>query len=432
MPVRTSQAVNSDGARSVPSLDIIRSILNRGSEDAMPGQRYQDPKILIRSDVSRPFYYIQPYVPVLTAAGMVRKRQNIQLGFCDEMTMRKAKARKEQIMATVNAGRFIIQSQIPFGDLVQRFLDLHVPTLGPATQDDYRNKIKKHILPTFENCRLCDITTDAVQLWLNEKAASGLAWWSRRGLRNIMSSIFTQAEKWRLWDGRNPCERVNVGRQSEKWVKRIPKSEDLKKFLDALADTAICTAEGARYIVLTAVASGLRISEILGLQPGDIDSQKQTIKVARGWRRGSVVEPKSAASRRVRKISGLAEELLRFAAGKSDDAFIFGRADRDGEPPDDRDLQQHVFRPAAESVGIYRPGFGMHTFRRLNITWRQEAGATPFEAQKAAGHAQPSTTWMYTITDDEREQAHVEAILDRVGHVSKVDLATMKAVGGIN
>jgi integrase len=329
-------------------------------------------------------------------------------------------------MATVNAGRFVIQSQILFSDLVQRYKDVHLPTLGPETQSDYRNKIKNHIEPAFKNARLCDITTDAVQRWLNEKAAAGLAWWTRTGLRNILSSIFTQAEIWRLWDGRNPCERVNVGRQSEKWVKRIPKAEELKKFLNALPDTAICTGEGARYIVLTAIASGLRISEILGIQPCDVDGANQTIKVARGWRRGNVVEPKSEASKRIRKIGALAEELLRFANGKADDQFIFGRADRNGEPPDDRDLQQHVFRPTAESVGIYRPGFGMHTFRRLNITWRQEAGATPFEAQKAAGHAQPSTTWMYTITDSEREQAHVEAILDRLG---RPKLATMVVAG---
>jgi hypothetical protein len=70
----------------------------------------------------------------------------------------------------------------------------------------------------------------------------------------------------------------------------------------------------------------------------------------------------------------------------------------------------------------------MHEFRRLNISWRQEAGATPFEAQKAAGHAQPSTTWVYTITDDGREQSHVNAILQRAG-VPK--LSTMKAAGGV-
>lgn len=59
-------------------------------------------------------------------------------------------------------------------------------------------------------------------------------------------------------------------------------------------------------------------------------------------------------------------------------------------------------------------GARRHTFRRLNITWRQEAGATPFEAQIAAGQAKPDTTWLYTITDDERERAHVERIWNRV------------------
>ena len=44
-------------------------------------------------------------------------------------------------------------------------------------------------------------------------------------------------------------------------------SDDLKKFRDALEDMALCTAEGARFIILTAIDSGCRISEILGLQP---------------------------------------------------------------------------------------------------------------------------------------------------------------------
>lgn len=164
--------------------------------------------------------------------------------------------------------------------------------------------------------------------------------------------------------------------------------------------------------MLTAVATGLRISEILGLRRGDIDGQSLT--ATRTWGRGQVLPVKSDASKRTRQIGPLADRLLALAANKKLNGFVFGRTT--GNPPDDRDLQQHVFRPAAEVAGIYHPGFGMHEFRRLNITWRQEAGATPFEAQKAAGHARPSTTWIYTITDDvERERGHVNAILGRLG-----------------
>jgi hypothetical protein len=56
----------------------------------------------------------------------------------------------------------------------------------------------------------------------------------------------------------------------------------------------------------------------------------------------------------------------------------------------------------------------MHTFRRLNISWRQEVGATQFEAIKAAGHAKPSTTWLYTITDAERVREHVKRMQERL------------------
>ena len=183
----------------------------------------------------------------------------------------------------------------------------------------------------------------------------------------------------------------------------------------ALPETRIATHEAAALMVLTAATAGLRVSEVLGLQPRDVERENCTLQVQRRWHRGSEAPPKTRSSRRVRKIRGLAEILLDFARGKADNEYIFGRADRDGRPPDDRDLQQHVFRPAAEAVKIYHPGFGMHVFRRLNITWRQHAGASPFEAQKAAGHARPSTTWMYTITDDEREEQHVDWIWERIG-----------------
>lgn len=103
---------------------------------------------------------------------------------------------------------------------------------------------------------------------------------------------------------------------------------------------------------------------------------------------------------------------------------------------DDRELQQHVFRPAAEAVGIYFEGFGMHTFRRLNITWRQEVGATPIEAQKATGHASLVMTFLYTQTDQTREREHVGRILERLKPTTKAQpgadqLLKMQAEDGV-
>ncbi len=393
----------------------------------MRGQRWQDPKIEIRSDVSRPFYFIRPSVPVVTADGITRKQKSIPLGFCDEMSMRKAQSKKQEVMGAVNQGRFMLQSQVPFTEILRRFLEVRVPQLGAATQAKYRAHIENHVEPAFGKLRMCDIDRPTVEAWLNHKAQPttvrlkgdriaekpGLSWWARQDLRNILSAIFTKAAEWKLWQGENPCVGVDVGRKRERREKRIPKPEQLAAFLDAIADTAVCSAARARLMVRTAVIAGFRVSEVLGLQARDISVPAQTIEVRRRWHRGDVDDPKSENSKRVRQVGGLAAELTEIAHDRPQDAFLFGSG-QDGLPPDDRDLQQHVFRPAAEAVGIYHEGFGMHTFRRLNVSWRQEVGATPFEAMKAAGHAKPSTTWDYTVTDAGREREHVARMLERL------------------
>jgi integrase len=440
------KTVDQGGAGTVSALDIIQCILDRG-EGAMKF-RYQDPKILTRTDVSRPFYYILATVPVVTHEGLKRKRQSFQLGFCDEITMKQARARRDQILAPVNAGRCLIQSQVPFRQLARKFEEIRIPQLGAATQAKYRTHLQNHVLPAFGDLLLCEITKPVIEAWINKKAESaavivtrgsaevaeewdGLGWWARKDLKNLLSAIFTKATEWKLWDGANPCHGVDVGKKKVKRSKRVPKASDLLAFLGAIRDTAIIDAEGACLIVVTAAAGGLRVSEVLGLEPGDIDIEKETLQVERRQHRGDVDEPKSEASQRVREIGALARELLRYAAGKAIDQFIFAR--KDGGLIDDRDLQQHVFRPAAEAAGIYFEGFGMHTFRRLNVSWRQEAGATPIEAQKAAGHASLNMTFLYTQTDAERERQHVSRILERLKIADRAadTLAELPAKGGV-
>jgi hypothetical protein len=101
------------GATGAPAFDIIRFILDEGDSDYMPGQRFQDPKIETRSDAGRPYYFIRPFVPVVTPDGIARKQKRVRLGFCNEMGMREAKQRKQDIMSAINAGKFLVQSQIP-------------------------------------------------------------------------------------------------------------------------------------------------------------------------------------------------------------------------------------------------------------------------------------------------------------------------------
>jgi Phage integrase, N-terminal SAM-like domain len=151
-------------------LGYNRSTLDGGQEEFMRGQRWQDPKIQVRSDVSRPFYFIRPFVPVATAEGIVRRQKSIPLGFCDEMSMRKAQSKKQEVMATINQGRFMLQAQVTFSQITKRFLEVRIPQLAASTQAKYRTHIENHIEPAFGKLRMCDIDRPSIEAWLSYKA----------------------------------------------------------------------------------------------------------------------------------------------------------------------------------------------------------------------------------------------------------------------
>lgn len=421
------------------SLSIIRALL----ETKTLMKRWQDPPIKVRDDVPRPYYYIRPYIPEPGSAGLVRKARRISLGFCDETTKRQAEAKKQEIMAPINAGKFILQAQIRFADLAEKYREARMANLpspemttstrvglGSATRAKYETHLKNHILPVFGRAMLADIDKQTIEAWLNREAAphehkpygpvvatkedepkkyEGLGSWALRDLRNILSAIFTAAKDWGLWQGENPCEGVRLPPLRPKRKKQIPEADDLRRFLAALKDTVIMTGDAARLFVLTVLVAGLRVSEVLGLAPEDVNTRLKTLQVSQRWHRGDLGPPKSLASERVREVGPLADQLAELGRGKQ---YIFER--EPGLPPDDRDLQQHVFRPAAEAVGIYHEGFGMHDFRRLNVTWRQEEGATPLEAMKHAGHSKVDMTFLYTITERKRERQVVDRIWYRI------------------
>ncbi|HKE28907.1 MAG TPA: tyrosine-type recombinase/integrase [Bryobacteraceae bacterium] len=323
--------------------------------------------------------------------------------------MKEAKQAKQAHMVVINNGKFLLSGQVAFERAIELYTQGALPLLAAPSQSKYKGYIDNRIKPAFGHMQMSEVNTQAIQLLVNR---SNLSWAARNDLRNIISAIFTHARAIGWWAEANPCVGVRCGRKSTVREKRIPTAEGLAKFLDALPDTKICTANEARLIVLVAVVGGLRVSEVLGLQAGDIDAVRQTLTVRRRWHRGDLGQPKSESSKRVRQIGPLASNLLKQRGNYRPTDFLFGR--EDGNPPDDRALQQSVFRPTAEQVGIYHAGFGLHAFRRLNVTWRQQAGATPIEAQKCAGHASVSMTFLYTQTDEQRERQHVESMWQRL------------------
>ncbi|HEX5431703.1 MAG TPA: tyrosine-type recombinase/integrase [Bryobacteraceae bacterium] len=343
-----------------------------------------------------------------------RKKARLEhrLGFLDEMPRKQAMKERAAVLETINAGRFVVQSQIRFKDLAKRFVESRLPQFAAPTQDQYRCQIENHLLPAFGSQKLCELDRQAVEQFLTAKAEAGLGWWARKNLRSVMAAIYEAARDWKLWQGDKPTLKVRIGRKVFVREKKLLTAEQLRTLLAALPDRL-------RFLVLIQFGLGLRISEALGLKWKDIDWDKQAISIRRRWYRGDlsgeeVTKTGGSTADLALGASMLQEFRLRYPGPHARDEFLFV-VDGGKLPPDDRDLLRFEFRPILVRLGLYYQGFGWHAFRRQNISWRQQiGGATPLEAQKAARHASLDMTYLYTLTDRERETAQQQRMFDEL------------------
>lgn len=371
----------------------------------MARREFQMPSVQ-RQEGPRPYWYIRYRIKVLVGKNQIARREKWHtLGHCDEMSKREALRLRDEIMRGVNRQVYTIQSHIPFGDFVEIYKQEHIPTLSAGARAKNLTLLSRHIVPALGTKKLCDVDTETIQAFLNAKREAGLAWWTRNDLKNLLSSVFTRAEDWGYWEGRNPTRRTVLGRKQWKRERRILSDDQFRLLLAALPTHV-------QLMVWTAVSTGMRISEVLGLRWRNVDLERGVVVVAERYYRGDMDVPKSERANRELPLGYLVSDFRKLMpVGAQEDSFVF---EKNGQPLDDRVLLKDFIRPAAERLGIYFPGFGWHTFRRQNLTRIQEEGATPFEAQAQAGHSRPAMTSEYTIVSLERRKQAVVRLQERL------------------
>jgi integrase len=73
------------------------------------------------------------------------------------------------------------------------------------------------------------------------------------------------------------------------------------------------------------------------------------------------------------------------------------------------------------------PGLGPHSFRRANITWRQEVGGSSIETSKIAGHSTVRMTEEYTKIQLTRQEDLTRRIQERLASVGEKQPAVARA-----
>lgn len=138
-----------------------------------------------------------------------------------------------------------------------------------------------------------------------------------------------------------------------------------------------------RALLMTAYASGLRLSELIALKPGDIDSRRMVIRVEQG---------KGAKDRYTLLSAHLLEHLRIYWRAVHPGQWLFPGASADCHI--DSRTAQRAYYAAKLRAGIGKRG-GIHALRHAFATHMLEGGVDVHTIQRLLGHRGLSTTARY-------------------------------------
>lgn len=186
---------------------------------------------------------------------------------------------------------------------------------------------------------------------------------------------------------------------------------DAKVAMDSLAtraaeeETPISLRDVAMVEML--YASGARVAELCGLDLGDIDYDRQTIRVLGKGNKERTIPLGNPAMRALNAYLKDARDSLKNAL--SANAVFLGAR---GKRIDQRTVRTVVYNALQAIEGIER--MGPHALRHSAATHLLEGGADLRTVQEILGHASLATTQIYTHVSTERlqkvfKQAHPRA-----------------------
>jgi integrase/recombinase XerC len=154
-------------------------------------------------------------------------------------------------------------------------------------------------------------------------------------------------------------------------------------------------------------ATGIRVSELCGLDLADLDRARQVIRVFGKGSKERTVPLGRPALRAVE--TWLGKPRAQLLTGESGQAMFLGER---GKRIDQRVVRRVVHRSLQMTEGA--PDLGPHGLRHAMATHLLEGGADLRSVQEILGHASLATTQIYTHVTNERlrsafEQAHPRA-----------------------
>ncbi len=249
----------------------------------------------------------------------------------------------------------------------------------------------------------------ALRSWLGSLAVAGA---ERTSVARRAASV-RGCFSWAHAQGLLPSDPA-LSLRSPRPAKRLPETLSQAETFEMLrAAIAVAgeddSARGVRDVAILELlyASGIRVSELCGLDVGAIDDARQTVRVLGKGDKERVVPIGTPARRALDRWRARRGE---FVTPRSGPALFLG--ERLGDRIDPRIVRRVVHRAVGLVDGA--PDIGPHGLRHAMATHLLEGGADLRTVQELLGHASLATTQVYTHVSGERlrtafAQAHPRA-----------------------
>lgn len=282
-----------------------------------------------------------------------------------------------------------------FKDYAEGWIEKKV-NLKDATRVSYDGILKNHLIPYFGQANLSEIKRDDIQNFVKKLIEKKLSPKSINNILLVLHQIFIDAEidEKIIESPYKKIERPRINKQEVDCLQ----THEIKVFLKACLDPKENPQNHPFFY--TAIFTGMRRGELLGLRWGDIDWVNKRICVRRSLYKGKLQEPKSDFSKRdidmgPRLLKVLTayrkkqiENFLKRGRQLSGEDFVFCQTDGRPLDPDNlyhRDFQRILARAKLRSIRIHDL---RHTFASILVA----TGHNLKYVQNQMGHAKIEIT----------------------------------------
>lgn len=341
-----------------------------------------------------------------------------------------------------NSQEINIREEITLNKWYEQWMDVYkFDTIRKNTRRSYKQVYTKHISPKLGNKLLANITQLEVRKLLNGLKENGFGYETRNKVRILLVDMFNKA----MIDEfarRNPAKGITIKRDEEREPKALTVDEQVTFF-------NCCKGTFYDNLFVVAVNTGMRIGELAGLLPEDIDWKNMSINVRRTLvyqeyeeddkKTFHFEDPKTYTSRRTIPINKNCEKALkkqfmqkyvvRSKAPKSkkvESQFEDLLFTTKYNTPLNSQIVCDAIAKIVDEVNLTRDileemeRFSCHAFRHTFAVRCFEAGIAPKTVQAYLGHATLQMTMdLYTTVLQDYKESEMEKLQNKLSDIER-------------